>query len=119
MDRYFEIVNCDKVRGGSDLVIAGVIAGYKEWINHNFLPRNGIVGHLVGEGSTAEGDIYILECAPNILVPILLDGVKEVPRRIFDTTWRENIKKGQATQKEIEEARTNEMISSIMNNLGF
>ena len=119
MDKYFEIVDCDKVRGGSNLVVGGVTAGYDEWKKHNFLPKEGIVGHLLGEGRTFEGPIYILECAPEILVPILPDGVKEVPSRVFDSRWRENMDKGRASQKEIEKAKSDEIVSSMMNSWGF
>lgn len=119
MDRYFEIIDSSQVRGAANLEIGGVNAGYDEWAKHNFLPKSGVVGHLLGEGRMFEGRIFILECAPNILVPILPNGVKEVSSRIFEANWHENLKKGQATQKEIEDAQTNEMVSSMMNSLGF
>ena len=118
MDRYFEIVDCDKVRGGSNLVIGDIAAGYDEWKKHGFLPKEGIVGHLLGEGRTFEGSIYILECAPGILVPILPNGVREVSSRFFDSKWQENMKKGCASQKEIEKAKSDEMVSSLMNSWG-
>lgn len=119
MDRYFEIVDCDKVRGGSNLIIGGVAAGYDEWKKHNFLPRKGVVGHLLGEGCVYEGTIYILECAPEILVPILPDGVKEVSSWVFDSKWQENMDKGRSSQKEIEKAKSDEIVSSMMNSWGF
>lgn len=78
MKRYYKIINASKVRGGSNISICGVRANYDEWSKHCFLPKEGVVGVLVGEGESFEGDLFFLECATNIYVPILPSGVKPI-----------------------------------------
>lgn len=119
MDRYFIITDSTKVKGGSNASLGGVMANYDEWAKHNFLPKEGVIGFLMGEGYVREGTVYFLECAPNIIVPILPSGVKETTSIEFNNKWRQNLIIGHATQDEILQAKSDEMINSMMSQFGF
>lgn len=114
MDRYFKIIDTSKVKGVTNACINGVNANYEEWAKHNFLPQKGIVGFLMGEGYVREGTIYILECAPGIIVPVLPSGVVETTAQDFNSNWYQNLIKGHATKEDIENAKLDEMTNSLM-----
>ncbi len=119
MDRYFKITDSSKVKGGSNASFGGVGANYDEWAKHNFLPKEGVIGFLMGEGYVREGPVYFLECAPGIIVPILPSGVTETTEYEFNTKWPQNLIIGRATPEEIQQAKSNEFTNSIMSQFGF
>lgn len=119
MDRYFRILDPTKVKGGSNACLGGVNANYDEWAKHNFLPKKGVIGFLMGEGYVREGTVYFLECAPRIIVPILPSGVIETTKQEFNTKWRQNLIIGHASQKEIQQAKSEEFINSLMSPFDF
>lgn len=114
MDRYFKIIDSSKVRGASNASIGGINANYDEWAKHGFLPKEGVIGFLMGEGYAREGTLYILECAPGIIVPILPSGVTETTAQEFNSKWRNNLIIGRATQAEIQQAKSDDLINSMM-----
>lgn len=119
MDRYFKITDPSKVKGGSNACLGGVNANYDEWAKHNFLPKKGVIGFLMGEGYVREGTVYFLECAPRIIVPILPSGVVETTEYEFNSKWRQNLVIGHATPEEIQRAKSDEFTNSIMSQFGF
>lgn len=114
MDRYFKIIDSTKVKGGSNVCLGGVKANYDEWAKHNFLPKEGVIGFLMGEGYVREGAIYFLECAPQIIVSILPSGVVKTIEQEFNSKWRQNLIIGHASQEEIQQAKSDEFTNSFM-----
>ena len=119
MKRYYKIINTSKVRGGTNVSICGVRANYDEWAKHCFLPKEGVVGILVGEGESCEGDLFFLECATNIYVPILPSGVKPISEYEYYANSPLNLMVGKATHSEIEQVKGNDFVNSFMSQFGF
>ena len=119
MDKYFKIIDPSKVKGGSNATLGGVKANYDEWEKYNFLPKEGVVGFLMGEGYVREGAVYFLECAPHIIVPILPSGVIETTAHEFNSKWRQNLVIGHASAEEIQRAKSDEFTNSFMSQFGF
>ena len=113
MEHFYKIIDTSMIRGHLGLVIDGIPANWEEWKKHSFLPRAGIVGSLVAEGYVREGLIYILDCAPGIVVPVLFVGLQEISQLEFSKSYQYNKNFSCASNAEIDKAKMSEFSTSL------
>lgn len=91
METFVEITNSAKVRSNTNLVISGIQANKNFWNQYSFYPNKGVVGVIIGEAQCSEGTILIVQCADEIVVPVLPDGVREITSSEFSSRYPQNM----------------------------
>lgn len=101
METFVEITNSAKVRSNTNLVISGIQANKSAWDQYSFYPNKGIVGVIIGEALCCEGNILIVHCGDNIIVPVLPEGVREITYSEYSSRYPQNMQVGKATSQQI------------------
>lgn len=98
MYRFYQIISPEKIKPNIHTIIDGIPCFEEEWEKRQFEPRAGVVGMKIGESASAQGSIFYLRCGPEIYVPVITSGVKEISYSQFSRLYWDNfggrIKKG-------------------------
>lgn len=120
METFVEITNSAKVRSNTNLVISGIQANKNFWNQYSFYPNKGVVGIIIGEAQCSEGTILIVQCADDIVVPVLPDGVSEITYSEFSSRYPLNMQVGKTNSQQMNSAfDVDEMMDSIEKMFGF
>ena len=84
MNEYGGIMDSEGIQSVSDMIgVEGVKMDYDAWAAEHFCPCKGCVGKIVGDGYSAEGPVWILQCAKNVFVPVSKWAVKIIPQSVY------------------------------------
>lgn len=114
MEKYVEVINSAKVRRNFKCINSTIDCSKSAWERNSFYPNEGVVGVVVSEAYCYEGLIYIIQCADNIFVPILPNGIREITYAEFANRFPQNMIVGKLNSNQnVNNSDFDEIMSTI------
>lgn len=90
MNRFYQITNPKAVVANIHIVIDNVPCIESEWRKRGIIRYDNIVGLKIGECESDEKKIFFLRCGPELFIPVVESGLKEISYSQFVRHYKKN-----------------------------
>ena len=91
MNRFYQITNPEAVFANVHIVIDNVPCIDSEWRKRGILWYDNVVGMKIGESESDGKKVFFLRCGPELFLPVIESGLKEISYSQFSRLYHQNI----------------------------
>ena len=116
MNRFYQITNPEAVVSNIHFVIDNIPCVESEWRRRGVLFYDNVVGMKIGESESDGKKLFFLRCGPELFIPVVDSGLKEISYSQFSRLYHKNISGTQERKNDTPTFSASVRVPIVLNN---